>query len=356
MGVIQALLDEVGAGASGVLVLRGQAGIGKTALLRESAERAAKAGTRLAQAVGSQAEMGFDFAGLHQVLVSFLGGLPDLPAPQRGALETVFGLADGPAASPFLVGLAALTLLTRAAEKQPVLCVIDDAQWLDRASQEVLSFVARRLLADRVGLVFALRDGEERAAALLGFHELRVTALAPDAGRELLELTAGGPVAESISRRVLAAAAGHPLTLIELGGELGAGHGLPGAVPGLPMRVGDRLERLYQDRVRKLPPAARTLLLVAAAEHLGDPDRVRRAAEALDLDPVVATLPEVARMLSLSPRVVFSHPLVRTAAYWGTSPGERRRAHAALARVTDPLADPDRRAWHLAQATALTRR
>jgi len=350
LGAVQTLLDDVRAGSSGVLVLRGQPGIGKTALLRETATRAANQGMRLAQAAGTRAEMGFDFAGLHQLLVPFLGGLPGLPQPQRSALETVFGLADGQAASPFLVGLATLTLLTEAAEKQPVLCLIDDAQWLDRVSQEILAFVARRLLADRVGMIFSLRNGEERAAALTGFRELRVTALAPAAGRELLETAARGPVAEPLSRRVLKEAAGHPLTLVELGTELGEGRGIPDAVPGLPMRLGDRLERMYLDRVRKLPPAARTLLLVAAAEHLGDPDKVRRAAEALGLEPAVAELPEVTRMLSLAPRAAFCHPLMRTASYWGASPAERRRAHAALAKVTDPGIDPDRRAWHLAEA------
>ena len=171
-----------------------------------------------------------------------------------------------------------MTLLTDAAVKQPVLCVVDDAHWLDRASQEVLAFAARRLLADRVGLVFSLRAGEEHAAALSGFPELQVRALEPDAGRELLELAAGRQVAEPLSRRVLAEAAGHPLTLIELGRELREGRGIPDAVPGLPMRVGERLERLYLDRVTRLPPAAQTLLLVAAAEHLGDSDKVRRAA------------------------------------------------------------------------------
>ena len=350
--IVQTLLDDVWAGSSEVLVVRGQAGIGKTALLRETAERAANAGMHLAKAVGIQAERDFDFAGLHQMLVPFLGGLPDLPAPQRSALQTVFGLADGAAPSPFLVGLATLTLLTDAAVKQPVLCVVDDAHWLDRTSQEVLAFAAHRLLADRVGLVFSLRAGEEHAPALNGLPELQVQALAPDAGRELLEMAAGRQVTEPLSRRVLAEAAGHPLTLIELGRELREGRGIPDAVPGLPMRVGERLERLYLDRVRKLPPGAKTLLLVAAAEHLGDSDKVRRAAEVLGLDPEVAMLPEVTRMLSLSPRVTFSHPLMRTAAYWGASPGERRRVHAALAKVTDPGTDPDRRAWHLAAATA----
>jgi AAA ATPase domain len=271
MEVVQGVLDEVLAGSSGVLVLRGQPGIGKTALLRETAERAEDAGMRLAGAAGSQAERGFDFAGLHQLLVPFLGGLPDLPAPQRTALETVFGVASGHAPGPFLVGLATLTLLTDAAEKQPVLCVIDDVQWLDRASQEVLAFVARRLLADQVGMIFSLRAGDERAEALSGFPGLDVERLPLDAGRELFEMAAGGRVAEPVSRRVLAEADGHPLTLIELGRELKEGRAIPDAVPGLPMRVGERLEWLYLDRLRWLPAAARTLPLVAAAERLGDP-------------------------------------------------------------------------------------
>jgi DNA-binding CsgD family transcriptional regulator len=350
MEAVQGFLDGVRSGSSGVLVLTGQPGIGKTALLRETAQRAADAGMRLAHAAGSEAERGFDFAGLHQLLVPFLDGLPTLPEPQRVALETVFGRAAGQAPSVFLVGLATLTLLTDAAEEQPVLCVIDDAQWLDRASQEVLAFVARRLLADRVGMVFSLRVGEERAQALSGFPSLQVEALPPDAGRELLELAAGGRVTEPISRRVLAEAAGHPLTLIELGRELADGRGVPDAVPGLPMRVGERLERLYLDRLRKLPAGGRMLLLLAAAEHLGDPETVWRAVRVLGVDPEVAELPEVSQMLTLSPRVAFCHPLMRTAAYWGASPGERRRVHAALAEVTDPAADPDRRAWHLAEA------
>jgi hypothetical protein len=145
-------------------------------------------------------------------------------------------------------------------------------------------------------------------------------------------------------------AAGHPLTLIELGREVADGRGIPDAVPGLPMRAGERLEWLYLDRLRKLPAGARMLLLLAAAEHLGDPETVWRAARVLGVDPEVAKLPEVSQMLALSPRVAFYHPLMRTAAYWGASPGERRRVHAALAEVTDPGADPDRRAWHLAEA------
>jgi DNA-binding CsgD family transcriptional regulator len=352
MGVMRGLLDGVQEGSSGVLVLRGRAGIGKTALLREMAERAANGGMRTAQAAGIQAEMEFDFAGLHQLLLPFVGGLQDLPDPQRAALGTVFGLAaTGQAPDRFLVGLATLTLLTDAAEKQPVLCVVDDAQWLDRVSLEMLTFVARRLLADRVGVVFGLRAGEERAEALSGFPELRVGPLPPEAGKELLETAAGGRVAESTSRRVLAEASGHPLALVELGNELATGRAVPDTAPGQPLRLGERLEWLYLNRVRELPNGAQTLLVLAAAEQLGEPETVWRAAEALGVAPEVAELPEVRRMLSLSPRVTFSHPLLRAAAYWGAPPAERRRVHAALAAVTDPGTDPDRRAWHLAEAT-----
>lgn len=351
-GVLQSLLDGMRDSSSGVLVLRGQAGVGKTALLREAADRAANAGMRVAWAAGTAAETEIDLAGLHQLLLPFTGGLPDLPEPQRSALGTVFGLATGQPSDRFMVGLATLTLLTNAAEKQPVLCVVDDAQWLDRVSLEVLTFVARRLVADRVGMVFGVRAGEEPAQALSGFPELQVGLLPDEAGRELLELAAGGQVAGPVSRRVLAEAAGHPLTLVELGSELAAGRGIPDTAPGPPLRVSERLELLYLHRVRQLPSGAQTLLVLAAAMQLGEPETLWRAAETLGVDTAVAELPDVRRMLSLSPVVAFSHPLMRAAAYWSAPPGERRRVHAALAAVTNPGTDPDRRAWHLAEAAA----
>jgi len=307
MGVMRGLVAGARESSSGVLVLRGQAGMGKTALLRETADQAASAGMRVAQAVGIQAEMEMDFAGLHQLLLPFADVLPTLPVPQRAALESAFGLAAGQAPDRFLVGLATLTLLTDAAESQPVLCVVDDAQWLDRVSLE--------------------------------------------AGKELLETAAGARVAELTSRRVLAEAAGSPLALVELGSELAAGRRVPDTVPGQPLRLGERLELLYLNRVRELPSSAQTLLVLAAAEQLGEPETVWRAAAALGLDLGAAELPEVRRMLSLSPRVAFSHPLMRAAAYWGAPPGERRRVHGALAGVINPATDPDRRAWHLAEAT-----
>jgi DNA-binding CsgD family transcriptional regulator len=348
---MKSLLDAVRDGSSKVLVMRGQAGIGKTALLREMTKRAASAGIHVAQAAGVQAETEFDFAGLHQLLLPFAGGLPGLPEPQRAALGTVFGLASGQAPDRFLVGLAILTLLTDAAEEQPVLCVVDDAQWLDRASLELLAFVGRRLLADRVGMIFGVRAGEEGAEALDGFPELLVGPLPAEAGRELLEAAAGGRVTELAARRVLAEAAGHPLALVELGSELAAGRSVPDTVMGQPLQVSERMELLYQNRIRELPSPAQTLLLLAAAGQLGEPERVWRAAAALGVDPELAELPEVRRMLSLSPRVAFAHPLIRAAAYWGAPPGARRRAHAALGAAADPGTDPDGRAWHLAQAT-----
>lgn len=265
---MQALLDGLEKRASGVLVLRGQAGICKTALLREVVQRAVGLEMQVAQGLGIQSEMEFDFAGLHQLLLPFAGGLEHLPGPQRTALQTVFGLATGQTPDRFMVGSATLTLLTDAAKKRSVLCVVDDAQWLDRVSLEVLIFVARRLLADRVGMVFGLRaEEEEPAGALSGFPELHVGPLPPEAQKELLEMAAGGRVPESMSRRVLAEAVGHPLALVELGSELAAGRGVPDAMPGQPLRLGERLELLYLDRVRELPSAARTLLVLPAAEQ-----------------------------------------------------------------------------------------
>ncbi len=351
METLGRLLDAVRAGSSKVVVVRGEAGIGKTAILRETADRAAREGMSVARVAGVQAELDFEFAGLHQLLVPFLSGLPTLPAPQRAALEAVFGVAARPAPDRFLVGLATLTLLADAAEAQPVLCVVDDAQWLDRVSLQMLAFVCRRLLAERAGVLFGLRTGEDAGQVLEGFPQLDVGRLAEDAGRELLQISAGAEMAEPVARRALADAAGYPLALIELGRDLAEDSSTPLRARETPGRPGERLQQLYAERVRALPGEAKTLLLVAAAEQLGDPDRVQAAAGSLGVDLDVQDLPGVRRMLSLRPRVAFTHPLMRAAAYWQASADERRRAHAALAAVADIGTDPDRRAWHLAEAT-----
>jgi len=345
-GVLAAVRD----GLSGVLVLRGEAGIGKTALLEWAAGQADD--LHLARVGGVQAEMGMGFAGLHQLLVPFLGGLDELPPPQRQALGSAFGLVDGPRPDRFLVGLAALTLLTDAAAPRPVLCLVDDAQWLDQVSVEVLGFIARRLYADRVAMLFTVREGEGQAAALAGLPELMLGGLPAEAAGELLATSAGARVDGRVSAQVVAGVAGNPLALVELAGELTAAE-LSGAVPlGWPLRFGGRLEELYLARVRALPGDTQMLLLVAAADPSGDPVLVAKAAGQLGIDAEAGEATGAARLVSWQPRVRFRHPLIRSAAYYAAPPGARRRAHTALAQATDPGADPDRRAWHLAEAAA----
>ena len=348
---VEGVLAAVRDGLSGVLVLRGEAGIGKTALLEWAAGQAG--GMQVARVAGVQAEMGMGFAGLHQLLIPFLGGLGQLPGPQRRALGSAFGLVAGPAPDRFLVGLAALTLLTDAAAAgRPVLCLVDDAQWLDQVSVEVLGFVARRLYADRVGVLFTVREGAGQAAALAGLPELTVGGLPEQAAGELLAASAGARVDGRVSAQVVAGVAGNPLALVELAGELTAGE-LSGAVPlGWPLRFGGRLEELYLARVRALPRDTQTLLLVAAADPTGDPVLVAGAAGQLGAGPEAGEAAGTGRLVSWGPRVRFRHPLIRSAAYYAAPAGARRRAHAALAQVTDPGADPDRRAWHRAEAAA----
>ena len=337
-------------GLSRVLVLQGDAGIGKTVLLEWAAGQARD--MQLARVAGIQAEMEMGFAGLHQLLVPFLGGLDGLPGPQRQALGSAFGLVAGPVPDRFLVGLAALTLLTDAAADRPVLCLVDDAQWLDQVSAEVLGFVARRLHADRVGILFTFREGEGHAAALAGLPELVVRGLPPEAAGELLAASADAPVDGRVSAQVVAGVAGNPLALVELAGEL-TPEELSGTVPlAWPLRFGGHLEQLYLDRVRALPGDTRTLLLVAAADPSGDPGLVYEAAGQLGSGAEAGEAVGTDRLVSWQPQVRFRHPLIRSAAYYAAPAGERRRAHAALAQVTDPASATDRRAWHLAEAAA----
>jgi DNA-binding CsgD family transcriptional regulator len=348
IAALEGLLAAVRDGLSGVLVLRGEAGIGKTAVLEWAAGQADD--MQLARVAGVQAEMGMGFAGLHQLLVPFLGGLGQLPGPQRQALGSAFGLVAGPPPDRFLVGLAALTLLTDAAAGRPVLCLVDDAQWLDQASVEVLGFIARRLYADRVGVLFAVREGEGQAAALAGLPELVLGGLPEQAAGQLLAAAAGARVEGRVSAQVVAGVAGNPLALVEAAGELTPGE-LSGAVPlGWPLRFGGRLEELYLARVRALPGDTQMMVLVAAADPTGDPALVYQAAGQLGIDTEAGEAAGTGRLVSWRPRVRFRHPLIRSAAYYAAPADQRRRAHAALAAVTDPAADPDRRAWHRAEA------
>jgi DNA-binding CsgD family transcriptional regulator len=338
------LLDAARAGRSGALVVRGEPGVGKTALLDDAIKSAA--GLRIARVAGVESEMELAFAALHQLCGPMLDRLEHLPGPQRDALGVAFGLRAGEAPNRFLVGLAALSLLAEVAGERPLLCVIDDAQWLDRASAQAIAFVARRLLAEPVALVVAAREpGEE----FRGLPELLVGGLGDGDARELLDSVIGGPLDEQVRERIVAETRGNPLALLELPrgltlAELAGGFGL--------LDVRGRIEDSFRRRLEALPTAAQRLLLVAAAEPVGEPTLVWRAAEEFGIDvEVAAAAAEAAGLLAIGERVTFRHPLVRTAVYRAASPQARRDVHRALAGATDPRADPDRRAWHRAQAT-----
>jgi DNA-binding CsgD family transcriptional regulator len=335
---LSGLLEAARAGRSGVLVMRGEPGVGKTALLEYAIESAA--GLRVARVAGVESEMELAFAALQQLYAPMLDRLEGLPDPQRAALGVAFGLTIGAAPDRFLVGLAALSLLSEVAEQQPLLCVIDDAQWLDRASAQTLAFVARRLLAEPIALVFATREeGEE----FRGLPELLVGGLGAGDARELLGSVLRGPLDERVRDRIVAETRGNPLALLELP------RGVPGVpgVPGLPGRIEDS----FRGRLEVLPAATQRLMLVAAAEPAGDPALVWRAAERLGIGAEAVAPAADAGLLTIGERVTFRHPLVRSAVYRAAPPPDRRAAHQALAGATDPQADPDRRAWHRAQAT-----
>jgi len=345
--VLDGLVAQVRAGRSGALVLRGEAGVGKTALLEYVAGRAR--GCRLARVTGVQSEMELAFAGLHQLCAPMLSRAECLPVPQREALRAAFGLAEGPPPDRFLVGLAVLSLLSEVAAERPLVCVIDDEQWLDHASAQALGFVARRLAADPVGLVFAARvPGEE----LAGLPELTVAGLAQADARVLLASALAGPLDARVRDLIVAETGGNPLALLELPrglspAQLAGGFGLPFTAP-LPSRIEDSFAR----QLDVLPEATRRLLLVAAADPSGDPVLVRRAAGRLSIMAQAAGPAVEAGLLEFRAHVSFRHPLVRSAAYRSASPQDRQEAHRALAEVTDPQTDPDRRAWHRAKAAA----
>jgi DNA-binding CsgD family transcriptional regulator len=341
------LVSAVRRGESRSLVLRGEAGIGKTALLEYLITSAPD--LMVVRAVGVESEMELAFASLHQLCVPLLGRLGKLPAPQRQAMEIVFGLSAGGAPDRFLVGLAVLSLFAAVAEERPLLCVVDDAQWLDQSSGLTLAFVARRLLAEPVGIVFGAREpGEE----LRHMPELEVQGVRNADARALLSSAVRFKLDERIRDRIIAETRGNPLALLELprgltATQLAGGFGLLSAQT-LPGRIEDSFVR----RLQLLSADARRLLLVAAAEPVGDPLLLWRAAERLGIGPADAEAAEAEGLLAIGERVTFRHPLVRSAMYRSAAPADRRMVHFALADATDREADPDRRAWHLAAATA----
>ena len=344
-------LDQLLAGArdghSGTLVLRGEPGVGKTALVEYAVSSAA--GFRVARAMSVESEMELGFAALHQLCMPSLHLIDHLPLPQRNALGAAFGLSAGTVPERFLVGLAALSLLSAAAEKEPLLCVVENAQWLDRESEQVLGFVARRLLAGRIVLLFANR---ERSEELAGLPDLIVEGLGEEDARALLASVSKGPLDARVRDRIIAETRGNPLALLELprglpAADLAVRFALPTALP-----LAGRIEESFRHRLRELPAQTQRLLLIASADQTGEAAKVWQAAELLGIGEEAAVAAEEAGLVDIDAAVRVRHPFVRSAVYWQASRAQRRAVHRALAEAYDPEPDADRRAWHLAAAAA----
>jgi DNA-binding CsgD family transcriptional regulator/tetratricopeptide (TPR) repeat protein len=343
--LLQETIDAARGGESRTLLLRGEPGVGKSALLEHMV--ASRGDMQIVRVAGVESEMELPFAGLHQLCAPMLDRLGRLPAPHREALEVVFGFSAAAAPNPFLVGLAVLGLISETAEDRPLLCVIDDAQWLDRASARTLAFVARRLLAERLALVFAAREPGEELGSL---PVMEIRGLDEADAQALLSSALRFPLDDTVRDRIVAETHGNPLALIELprgltATQLAGGFGLVG-----PAAVSGRVQESFEGRLRALPPDTRSLLVIAAAEPVGDPLLLWRAADRLGIGMTAAAAAETDGLLTVGGVVAFRHPLVRSAVYSSAPVEERRSAHLALAEATDASADPDRRAWHLAAA------
>ena len=341
------LVNAVRAGESRALVLRGDAGVGKTVLLDHLAALAV--GCRVVRVTGIQSEMELAFAGLYQLCAPLLDRLEALPRPRREALRVAFGLSDGPPPDRFLVGLAVRSLLSEVATERPLLCIVDDYQWLDRCSTQTLGFVARRLRPDPVGLVFGTRAEHEDLA---GLPELLVSGLRDDDARELLDSALNAPLDERVRDQIVAETRGNPLALLELPrgltpAQLAGGFGLPGAAS-----LSGVIESSFLRQLDGLPTETRKLLQLAAADPSGDSSLVLRAAARLGIPLHATTSAAEAGLADFGARVRFRHPLLRSAAYRSAAIDDRQAVHLALAEATDPAVDPDRRAWHRAQAAA----
>ena len=347
------LVEAVRASESRALVVRGEPGVGKTVLLDYVTGQAR--GCRVARVAGVQSEMELAFAGLHQLCTPMLDHLERIPVPQQDAMRTAFGLAAGPPPDRFLVGLGVLSLLSEVAGDRPLVCLVDDEQWLDRASAQALGFTARRLGADPVGLVFAAREpGQE----LAGLPVLDVDGLSEPDARALLDSALAGPLDERVRDLIVAETRGNPLALLELPrglslAELAGGFGLLGARPAAGPLT-DRIEASFTRQLETLPADTRRLLQLAAADPSGDRPLVWRAAGRLGISTRAAAPALEAGLVEFGTGIRFRHPLLRSVAYRSAAMADRQQLHAALAGVTDPATDPDRRAWHRAQASAGT--
>ena len=347
-GQIDRVLETARQRRSAALVLQGEPGTGKTTLLDYAVESGRD--FQIVRLLGIESETELGFAGLHQLLLPFLPGLRSLPAPQRDALAGALGLRRANSPDRFLLALAALTMLAGAATNRPLLCIVDDAQWLDRESAGILGFIARRLSADAIAMLFAVRGPSERTVDLEGIRWVQIGGLPPEEAGQLLASAAAGRVDRGVSERIIAQTGGNPLGLIELGGELSREQ-LAGKAP-LPelLPVGESLQARYLRQISSMPAETQVLLLAAASDPTGDPSLLWRAGEFLGFDVRAAAPAEAEGLLRFSPLVGFRHPLVRSAVYHGAALAERVRVHEALARATDPHVAADQAAWHRAEA------
>ena len=349
--VLGGLLAKAAEGYSGALVLRGEAGVGKTALLDLTVAAAAAAGMQTARLIGVEPETQLGYAGLHRFLLRFADQLEQLPGPQRDALQSTFGLLAAPPADRFLVALAVLTLLAEVASAAPLVCVIDDVQWLDPESAVVLGFAARRLHAERVVLLFAVREPAGQLPALAGLPELAIGGLDDAAAMELLSALTPGPVSPAAGARIAAGTGGNPLALVEVARELSPGQLAGSEVLPEPLPIGSSLEKAFGRRVSRLPPETRLLLAVAAAEPGASQALLWRAARQLGIDPDAAASADLGDLAKLGSQVEFRHPLIRSVAYHATPLSQRRLIHQALAAAGDGDGEhADRMAWHLGMA------
>ncbi|MGW2449239.1 helix-turn-helix transcriptional regulator [Streptomyces sp. NPDC001675] len=342
------LLEGARRGHGGTVVVHGEPGIGKTALLDRAI--ASVPGLRALRVAGREYENELAFAGLHQLCAPLLDRMNRLSAPQRDALSVAFGLRSGAKPDRFHIGLAVLGMLSDVAEREPVVCVVDDAQWMDQESAQALAFVARRVESEAVALLFSLRELDQRQE-LAGLPTLHIEGLREYHARTLLTAQLHAPIDERVLDRVLGEARGNPLALLELPrGAMPDRWTEASAVPEA-QTVTRKIEASFREQVAELPPATQMLLLVAAAEPLGDALLLWRAIDRLGISSAAALPAQTSHLLDIDVRVRFRHPLVRSAVYGAASADDKRRAHAALANVISQAEEPDRRAWHRGQAS-----
>ena len=344
------LVDSLAHGLSAALVLRGDAGVGKTALLAQLPHIAPDVDFTWLSGVESETSLGF--AGLHRLLIPHLHRMQEVPPVQRSALASALGLTEAKPTNVFLVGQAVLTMLADAAQARPLVCVIDDAQWLDQESVEVLAFVARRLFAEQLGVVFSVRE-PPRNQQFEGIAELSISGLETEEAAAMLATITSQRVDPKVAEHVAQMVAGNPMAVGEVGRQLADARLTPDLLLNGPLPLGRRLEEHFRTQVQDLPASCRAVLLLAATHTSTDTAVLRRAAALDGLDLEAAAPAQTNSLIERGADIRFRHPLIRAAVYAAASPAERRHAHKTLAAVIDKTTDRDQHAWHLAAATLL---